>query len=195
MLPALKLRMRAHLARGAGLSALAAAMLVAAPSAAQAQELVHRFINPSFGGNPFYSEHLLGTANIHRPKEPKEPAEPLPTEEEALFNELQASLNLQARSQILDTIRNARPGQTGQFEFAGQRISFARSATETRITFVNIETGETRQIVIPVPAGNSSSALAASARSAEQALGSLGAVPNGPLSGGQQSSLLGKPPL
>jgi curli production assembly/transport component CsgF len=195
MLPAPLLRMRAGLVRGTGISALTLVMLVAASSAAQAQELVHRFINPSFGGNPFYSEHLLGIANIHRPSQPEEPEEPVPTQEELLFQQLQTSLNSQASSQILDTIRNARPGQTGQFVFGDERISFTRSATETRITFVNVKTGATREIVVPVAPGSSSSALAASAPSAEQALGGLGTVPNGPLSGGQRSSLLGQPPL
>jgi curli production assembly/transport component CsgF len=200
MFSATMLRTGAGFLSGVRFPALAVAILVAAPSSAQAQEIVHRFINPSFGGNPFYSEHLLGIANIHRPNEPEEPAKPVPTEEDLLFQGIQTSLNAQASSQILDVIRNARPGQSGEFQFGNERISFTRSATETRITFVNIETGATRQIIVPVPAGNSSSALAANAaasgaRSAEQALGGLGTVPNGPLSGGQQSTLLSPPPL
>ena len=171
----------------------------AAPSAAQAQELVHRFINPSFGGNPFYSEHLLGIANIHRPSAPEEPADPVPTEEEQLVAQLQSSLNAQVQSQILDRIRNARPGQTGEFTLGEQRVSFTRTATETRVTFVNTRTGETRLIVVPVANSGSTSSstgsAVAAAQSPEQALGTLGTVPNGPLSGAQTSSLLGAPPL
>ncbi len=188
--------LRAGASRGA-IVAVALAALAAAPSAAEAQELVHRFINPSFGGNPFYSEHLLGIANIHRPDAPEEPEDPVPTEEEQLVAQLQSSLNAQVQSQILDRIRNARPGQTGEFTLGEQRISFTRTATETRVTFVNTRTGERREIVIPVPGANTGTAGVATAarRSPEQALGGLGTVPNGPLSGTQSSSLLGTPPL
>ena len=189
---------RTRLTRGAATAALALAALVAAPSAAQAQELVHRFINPSFGGNPFYSDHLLGIANIHRPAQPEDPTDPPPTEEEQLVAQLQSSLNSQLQSQILDRIRNAQPGQTGNFTLGDQQISFARSATETRVTFLNTKTGESRVIVIPVPGANTGTlgvATAAGGRSPEQALGALGTVPNGPLSGSQSSSLLGTPPV
>jgi hypothetical protein len=103
------------------------------------------------------------------------------------------------QSQILDRIRNAQPGQSGNFTLGDQQISFTRTATETRVTFVNTKTGETRVIVVPVPNsggafGSTGTALAAG-RSPEQALGALGTVPNGPLSGSQSSSLLGTPPL
>lgn len=190
---------RTRLTRRAATAALALAALAAVPSAAQAQELVHRFINPSFGGNPFYSEHLLGIANIHRPEQPEEEPTPLPTEEETLVNQLRSSLNAQVQSQILDRIRNARPGQSGNFTLGDQQISFTRTATETRVTFVDTKTGETRVIVIPVPGANTGTLGAGTAvaagRSPEQALGALGTVPNGPLSGSQASTLLGKPPL
>ena len=190
--------LRAGASRGA-IAAVIFATLAAAPSAAEAQELVHRFINPSFGGNPFYSEHLLGIANIHRPDQPEDPEEPLPTEEERLVEQLQASLNAQVSSQILDRIRNAQPGQSGEFTLGVQRISFVRTATETRVTFLNTTTGERREIIVPVPPGSgsfgSTGTALASGRSAEQALGALGTVPNGPLSGSQSSSLLGNPPL
>ena len=194
-------RPRTRLIRGAATAALALVALAVAPSAAQAQELVHRFINPSFGGNPFYSEHLLGIANIHRPNEPEEPATPLPTEEERLADQIKSSLNSQIQSQIFDRIRNAQPGESGNFTLGSQQISFVRTTTETRVTFVNTQTGETRVIVVPVPGANSGTVgvASAAARTPEQALGALGTVSNGPLSSaqnaGQGSTLLGKPPL
>ena len=195
-------RLRRVATRGA-IAAATLIVLAAAPSAANAQELVHRFINPSFGGNPFYSEHLLGIANIHRPEQAEEPAEPLPTEEEQLVAQLQSSLNSQIQSQLLDRIRNAQPGQSGNFTLGDQQISFTRTATETRVTFLNTKTGETRVIVVPVAGANtgslgSATALAAGP-SAEQALGALGTYPGGPLVGIQTvtpgSSLLGTPPF
>ena len=44
-------------------SALAAGLLIGGASAVQASELLYKPINPSFGGNPFNSAHLLGTAD------------------------------------------------------------------------------------------------------------------------------------
>ncbi len=162
-----------------------AAAALLAGGAAQAQEMTHRFINPSFGVNPFYSDHLLGIANIHRPEEPEEPGTPPVTEEELLSRQLQARLLSQLSTEIQSRISNARPGESGEFEFGNQRISFTRSATETRVTFVNTTTGESRLVIIPVP-GTRASASA----SAEQTLGATAAP-----SAGSQGGLLAPPPL
>jgi hypothetical protein len=75
-----------------------AALFAAGP--ASAQELVHTFTNPSFGGNPFYSEHLLATANIHRPDAPEEPAETPPSEEELLASQLRSQFLSQLSGEI-----------------------------------------------------------------------------------------------
>ncbi len=166
-----------------------AAAALLASGTAQAQEITHRFINPSFGGNPFYSDHLLGIANIHRPEEPEEPGTPPVTEEELLARQLQARLLSQLSTEIQSRIANARPGDTGEFEFGNQRISFTRSATETRVTFVNTTTGESRLVIIPVP-GTRASASASANASAEQALGATSAP-----STASQGGLLAPPPL
>jgi curli production assembly/transport component CsgF len=146
---------------------------------ASAQELTHRFINPSFGGNPFYSEHLLGIANIHRPKQPEAPADPPPTEEELIASQIRARLLSQLSGDVLDRIEAAKPGETGEFEFGEQRISFTRTLTETQVTFLNTRTGVTQRLVIPVnrPAGVFSGTPGAAVPSAEQALGAIGTLP------------------
>lgn len=180
--------------------------------AAQAQELTHRFLNPSFGGNPFYSDHLLGIANIHRPDEPEEPREEPPSEEELIASQVRARLLSGLSSDILDRIENAQPGESGEFEFGDQRISFTRTATETRVTFVNNRTGETRRVVIPVNNQRGSTfrvgaslsvpqqtlgtlgTVGSRASSAEQALGALGTAPNGGL-GNLLPGLLNPGPL
>lgn len=152
---------------------------------AQAQELTHRFINPSFGGNPFYSEHLLGIANIHRPAEPEEPGEEPPSEEELIASQIRARLLSQLSGDVLDRIESAKPGESGNFEFGDQRISFTKTATETRVTFVNARTGETQTIVIPVrpPSSSPFGSVGTRAASAEQALGAGGASPLSPIGG------------
>ena len=47
------------------LACTAAALILAAP-AAMAQDLVYTPVNPSFGGNPLNSSHLLAIANAQR---------------------------------------------------------------------------------------------------------------------------------
>lgn len=183
-------------------------MFAAGP--ASAQELVHTFTNPSFGGNPFYSEHLLATANIHRPDEPEAPVVEPPTEEEALAAQLRTQFLSQLTGEIRRRIQTARPGDTGQFELGDQRISFVRTATETQITFLNTRTGETRRVVIPAgsttdPFGATPTQMAAGQirvplipgqapaagqrLSPEQALGAIGTT-TGRAGGGLSSGLL-----
>ncbi len=189
-----RLGSRAHTRIGALVGLLLASAAFAGE--AHAQELTHRFINPSFGGNPFYSDHLLSIANIHRPREPEEPAAEPPTEEELIASQVRARLLSGLSSDILTRIESAQPGESGDFEFGDQRISFTRTRTETLVTFVNSRTGETRRVVIPVnnqtapsfgSLGVGTSPLAAGsarASSAEQALGALGALPGSSLTSG-----------
>ncbi len=152
----------------------AAAMLFGGASPASAQELVHRFINPSFGGNPFYSEHLLGIANIHRPDEPEEPAADPPTQEELLARQIRERLLGQLSDEIEEQIQDAQPGESGTFDLGNQRISFTRTATETRVTFTDTATGETQVVVLPVQGSSGAFATSVGAFSAEQALGAGG---------------------
>ena len=46
--------------------------LIAIASYANAQDLVYTPVNPSFGGSPFNSAHLLAIAEIDRPAEPED---------------------------------------------------------------------------------------------------------------------------
>lgn len=160
--------------------AAAAWALFAQPAAAQ--ELSHRFINPSFGGNPFYSEHLLTIANIHRPEAPEEPEGPAPTEEELLVAQLRAQFLSQLTSEIRQRIFAAQPGDTGSFELGTQRISFVRRGDNIEITFLDTTTGVESRIVIPAST-DPFSAVPVRSASAEQSLG----VPNsGALGAGGQ---------
>ena len=175
-----------------GAVAVALTLSAALASEAQAQELVHRFINPAFGGNPFNSDHLLATANADRPKEPQNTAPPA-SDEELIARQIRGRFLSDLSADITEAIATAKPGQSGNFEFGDQRISFTRTQTETRITFVNARTGERSEVVIPVTGASSSSAPGASSLSAlaspEQALGAFGATPTAPLTGNRSSTL------
>jgi len=171
------------LSKGARRAAVAALAIPVAFSLGatevRAQQLIHRFENPSFGGNPFNSEHLIAIANIHRPEEPKDPVPQPPTEQELIARQIESRLLSQLSTDILNRISNARPGDTGEFVLGSETIRFVRTATETRVTFVNTTTGVSREVVIPVrPAGAAGAqfGLAAGASSAEAALGAKGSL-------------------
>lgn len=178
---------------------LAGGALLVAPNAA-GQELTHTFIDPSFGGNPFNSDHLLAIANLDRPAAPKDPVDPVSTPEELLISQLQAQLNATVSSNIFRDIQSAQPGQTGTYTVGQTTVTFVRTATETRVTFTNASTGETKEIVIPVtPTGNSLSAAGVSQLTAERILSSTnlagGLTSNPAVAAGEARLLLGPPPL
>lgn len=181
------------------LAAAAAAAALGASLPATAQELSHTFINPSFGGNPFNSDHLVAIANLDRPAAPKDPEDPASTPEELLISQLQAQLNATVSSNIFRDIQSAQPGQTRTYTIGQTTVTFVRTATETRVTFTNAETGETKEIVIPVtPTGTSVAPTGLSQLSAEGILAATGssAFSNNPAaSSGESGLLLAPPPL
>jgi curli production assembly/transport component CsgF len=173
------------------LTGTAVALVFMAAPQAGAQELVHTFRNPSFGGNPFYSDHLNTTAGYSRPKQREEVTPPL-TEDDLLAQQIRSRLTSSLTSDIIQRIEAAKPGESGEFVFGNQRITFQRGTTETRVTFANTTTGETREIVIPVrPAGSNPSF---SLGSAEQNLLSPSAG-TGTSPRTSAEVLLGRPPL
>src|SRR4051794_38769067 len=85
--------------------------------AAHAQQMVYTPINPSFGGNPFNSSHLLALANaqnLHQPKQEK----PIPQTQADLFaNQLQSQLLSALASQVTKSIFGDNPEQQGTISF------------------------------------------------------------------------------
>lgn len=130
-------------------SVAAAGLLTALSAPACAQEFTQTFINPSFGGNPFYSDHLIAIAGLDRPEEPED-EDDTPSADELLASQIRAGLTSSLTSDILLAIQNAEPGDTGRFVIGDQIITFIRTAGETRVTFTNGRTGEVSELVIPV---------------------------------------------
>ena len=124
--------------------ALGAAL--AAP--AQAQDIVYQPVDPSFGGNPFNSGHLLGLANAQN--DYKDPAALQSNSQADVFaRQLQSRLLSALSSQIVDAIFGDNPQERGTISFGGQTIDFVRSLTEVTLTITDDETGEVTTIVIP----------------------------------------------
>lgn len=123
------------------------AMSVAGPAAAQ--ELVYKPINPTFGGNPFNSSHLLGIANAQN--DYRDPNSTSGSSQQDLFaRQLQSRLLSALSSQLIDAIFGENPQEQGTFSIGGQTVSFFRDLENVTINITNDETGEITTIVVPL---------------------------------------------
>lgn len=113
-----------------------------------AQDLSYEPIDPSFGGNPFNSAHLLGIANAQNDYEDPDRAE-TNSQADIFARQLQSRLLSALSSQIVDAIFGDNPQERGTISFGGQTISFVRGLTEITLTITDNATGEVTTIVIP----------------------------------------------
>lgn len=121
-----------------------ASMACAAP--AVAQDLSYTPTNPSFGGNPFNSSHLLGVAGAQN-----DYTAPTSTTSQAdLFSrQLQSRLLSALASQVTDAIFGENPQESGTITFGGQTISFVRSLDSVKLSITDDATGTVTDIEIP----------------------------------------------
>jgi curli production assembly/transport component CsgF len=114
-----------------------------------AQDIVYQPIDPSFGGNPFNSGHLLGIANAQNDyKDPKAQAA-TNSQADIFARQLQSRLLSALSSQIVGAIFGENPQERGTISFGGQTIDFVRSLTEVTLTISNDDSGEETVIVVP----------------------------------------------
>lgn len=128
-------------------SLLACAALWAGPLSAQ--DLVHEPISPTFGGNPFNSQHVLGVANANNDfRDPR--ATSSNSQADIFARQLQSRLLSALSSQIVDAIFGDNPQESGTISFGGQTIEFFRSLEEVTILIRNDASGEETRIVVPL---------------------------------------------
>jgi curli production assembly/transport component CsgF len=131
-------------------SGVAAACLMTWAGAAGAQDLVYQPINPSFGGNPFNSAHLLGVAGaINDYKDPNAKASTGTSQSDLFARQLQSRLLSALSSQITAAIFGDNPQETGNVNFGGQQISWVRSLEAVTVTIVDEATGAETVIEVP----------------------------------------------
>lgn len=116
---------------------------------AQAQDLVHQPISPTFNGNPFNSNHILGTANAQN--DYRDPSSSNSGSQADIFaRQLQSRLLSALSSQIVDAIFGENPQESGVISFGGQTIEFFRSLESVTLTIRDDSTGEETRIVVPL---------------------------------------------
>tara|TARA_R110000850_G_scaffold1643_4_gene8939 strand:+ start:941 stop:1366 length:426 start_codon:yes stop_codon:yes gene_type:complete len=126
-----------------------AALCVLAAAPVNAQDIVYEPVNPSFGGNPFNSNHLLGIANAQN--DFRDPRSTSTSSQADIFaRQLQSRLLSSLSSQIVDAIFGDNPQEQGTISFGGQTIMFFRSLDSVTLTITNDDTGEETKIVVPL---------------------------------------------
>jgi curli production assembly/transport component CsgF len=125
-------------------------LLASAPIAfdARAGELIYTPVNPSFGGSPLNSSHLMGLANAQNQHKSKQ--------DTAGFGPSDAFIQmLQSRlySSLADAVSNAIFGpnaqQSGTVTFQDQQVAFLNTGTEIKLTITNFLTGKVTEITVP----------------------------------------------
>lgn len=131
----------------------AALPVLLAGSAAGASELVYQPINPSFGGNPFNSAHLLGIANaVNKHDGPKSSSGFGGTglSQASLFaQQLQSRLLSGLTDQVVQAVFGPNAKDNGKIVFGDQTITFSRGLEAIHLTIFDAVTGKTTTVDVP----------------------------------------------
>jgi curli production assembly/transport component CsgF len=134
-------------------AAYAILMMIAATGTVSASELVYRPINPSFGGNPLNSSHLLSLAEIQNQFR-EEPASVLGStglsQSELFVRQLQSRLLSGLAGQVTDAIFGEKAQDSGEIVFGEQTISFQRGLESINIAIFDATTGSTTEVRVPL---------------------------------------------
>lgn len=128
-------------------AALAAGMFIAFATAASAQQQVYTPINPSFGGNPFNSSHLLGIANAQNNF--KDPSAPSNSQTDIFARQLQSRLLAALSNNIVNAIFGPNAQDNGTVDFGGQTISWTRELDQVIVTITDDTSGQSTTINVP----------------------------------------------
>lgn len=134
-----------------------AAALAGPPHVLFAQDLVYTPVNPSFGGSPLNSSHLMGLASAQRTATAEEAKEDTAgggaggddtdTDVDLFIRQLQGRLLSALASQVTEAIFGENPQDNGTIIFGDTTVTFERTVDSIVLTITD-PTGTT---VIEVP--------------------------------------------
>lgn len=139
--------------------------IAALPLAAQAGDLVYTPINPSFGGNPLNSQHLLGIANAQRDATASDADDgpfgggpggggdggdgAIDTRAELFVRQLEGRLLSALAGQVTEAIFGENPQDSGTVTFGATEVTFDRTLDSIRLVINDFDTGTQTEIVVP----------------------------------------------
>lgn len=131
------------------------ALLLALSSPALAGELVYRPVSPGFGGSPFNTDYVFGTAERAKSDPNGDNGnDRFDTQRSALdgfTDTLQARLLNQISDDVVTAIFGENAQDEGRFEVAGTVIEFTRGGDTVNLVITDTGTGQTTTIDVPVP--------------------------------------------
>lgn len=133
-------------------AAVVAICLVAAAPAAVADEMKYQFTNPSFGGNPFNSSHLLSVANAQNDHDRPSTANQQ-SQADQFVRLLQSRLLSALASQVSEAILGENSQPTGRIVYGTQTVEWETGLDSIRLTITEAETGSVTVIEIPTVDG------------------------------------------
>jgi curli production assembly/transport component CsgF len=148
---------------------------------ARAVDLVYTPINPSFGGSPLNSSHLLGLANAQRDATASDAKTTTGTggtgsgdtgggdsDVDLFIRQLQGRLLSALASQVTEAIFGDNPQDNGTIQFGGTTVEFERTIDSITLRITN-DDGTVTVITVPqlVTTTGGASLLAASPMSSE----------------------------
>lgn len=115
-----------------------------------ATDLVYQPINPSFGGNPFNSSHLLGLAE--RQNDHKDNSHPSFNDSPAdqFVRQLQSRMLSSLASQVNDAIFGENAAESGRIVFGDQIITFERGLEGVHLVIQDLAGGSQTEITVPL---------------------------------------------
>ncbi len=136
---------------------------VLATGSAMAGDLVYTPVNPSFGGSPLNSSHLLAIAGAQKNATASDfvkPVDPTTTtgtgtgsttqsDADLFVRQLQGRLLSALASQVTDAIFGENPQDSGTVQFGDTRVTFDRTLTSIRLRIENAADGTVTDIVVP----------------------------------------------
>ena len=126
-----------------------AVLALTVSTTAYSQDLTFTPINPSFGGSPLNSSHLMGIAGAQKP-EKKTAARAEQTDSEIFLKQLQSRLLSALAGQVTDAIFGDSPQENGTITFGNQIVTFQRGLDSVVLTVVDLAAGTTTEIEIPI---------------------------------------------
>ncbi len=131
-------------------------LLIGLAGAADAGELVYRPVSPGFGGSPFNTDYVFGTAErAQSDPNGKDDDRRFGTDRRSTLDTFAQTLQARLLGQVSDDIVTAIFGENardeGRFEVAGTVIEFQRQGDQINLVITDTANGQSTTIDVPVP--------------------------------------------
>ncbi len=148
-----------HMGRRMGQGLLIASFCLSG-QIALAQDLVYTPINPSFGGSPLNSSHLLSTANAQRTATARDANDdealggaaldtPGTSNADLFVRQLEGRLLSALAGQVTDAIFGDNPQDGGLVTFGTTTVEFQRTLDSIRLVIIDSLDGTVTEIIVP----------------------------------------------